>query len=128
MVARWEASGESAAVFASTAGVNAGTLWRWRRELKGARRADSAGATLAKLVEVRAARMPIDDRFEVRLAGGQCVGVPASFDEAALARLHAGDKDWFTKPLIDSYHTVWFQLHEDLLTTLGIERSQEGAH
>jgi len=45
--------------------------------------------------------------------------------EKALARLRSGDNDWFTKPMIDSYHTVWFQLHEDLLNTLGIERSQE---
>ena len=43
----------------------------------------------------------------------------------SLAKLRAGDTDWFTKPLIDSYHTVWFQLHEDLLNTLGMERSQE---
>ncbi|CAN5866644.1 hypothetical protein BH23ACT4_BH23ACT4_11090 [soil metagenome] len=25
----------------------------------------------------------------------------------------------------DSYHTVWFQLHEDLLRTLGISRDDE---
>jgi hypothetical protein len=24
-----------------------------------------------------------------------------------------------------SYHTVWFELHEDLLTTLGLERASE---
>jgi DNA-binding MarR family transcriptional regulator len=48
--------------------------------------------------------------------------------EASLNRLRSGEPEWFTKPLIDSYHTVWFQLHEDLLNTLGIERSQEGAH
>ena len=48
--------------------------------------------------------------------------------EASLDRLRNGESEWFTKPLIDSYHTVWFQLHEDLLNTLGIERSQEGAH
>jgi len=48
--------------------------------------------------------------------------------DTALANVGAGDVDWFAKPLIDSYHTVWFQLHEDLLTTLGIERSQEGSH
>jgi hypothetical protein len=29
--------------------------------------------------------------------------------------------------MIDSYHTVWFELHEDLLSTLGIERSKEGS-
>ena len=48
--------------------------------------------------------------------------------DASLAKLRSGEVEWFTKPLIDSYHTVWFQLHEDLLNTLGIERSQEGAH
>jgi hypothetical protein len=47
--------------------------------------------------------------------------------EAALAKLREGDNDWFTKPMIDSYHTVWFQLHEDLLNTLGIDRSAEGS-
>jgi hypothetical protein len=43
----------------------------------------------------------------------------------ALERTRAGDGDWFTKPTIDSYHTVWFELHEDLLATLDIERGQE---
>lgn len=43
----------------------------------------------------------------------------------ALEKVEAGDSDWFTKPMIDSYHTVWFELHEDLLATLGIERSKE---
>ena len=28
--------------------------------------------------------------------------------------------------MIDSYHTVWFELHEDLLATLGIERDRGG--
>jgi hypothetical protein len=45
----------------------------------------------------------------------------------ALARVQAGEADWFTKPMIASYHTVWFELHEDLLCTLGIERSAEGS-
>jgi hypothetical protein len=44
----------------------------------------------------------------------------------ALAQLDAGALEWFTKPIIDSYHTIWFELHEDLLSSLGIERSQEG--
>ncbi|MDQ1437264.1 MAG: hypothetical protein QOK43_893 [Acidimicrobiaceae bacterium] len=47
--------------------------------------------------------------------------------EAALARVEAGDTEWFTRPVIDSYHTIWFELHEDLLCTLGIERSKEEA-
>jgi hypothetical protein len=45
----------------------------------------------------------------------------------ALAHVEAGETDWFTRPVIDSYHSVWFELHEDLLTTLGIERSREGS-
>lgn len=45
----------------------------------------------------------------------------------ALQRVEAGDRDWFAKPMIDSYHTIWFELHEDLLVTLGIERSKEGS-
>ncbi|MFN8052882.1 MAG: hypothetical protein U0Q22_15660 [Acidimicrobiales bacterium] len=43
----------------------------------------------------------------------------------ARSRLEAGELDWFTRPTIDSYHTVWFQLHEDLLATLGLDRTLE---
>jgi hypothetical protein len=39
--------------------------------------------------------------------------------------VRAGEGDWFTSPLVDSYHTVWFELHEDLLATLGLERAEE---
>ena len=42
---------------------------------------------------------------------------------AAYDRLLAGDRDALTKPLTDSYHDVWMELHEDLLLTLGLERS-----
>ena len=45
----------------------------------------------------------------------------------AFERVQAGDRDWFAKPMIDSYHTAWFELHEDLLVTLGIERSKESS-
>jgi hypothetical protein len=44
---------------------------------------------------------------------------------AAVRRVEGGDPDWFTKPTIDSFHTVWFELHENLLATLGIERGTE---
>jgi hypothetical protein len=43
----------------------------------------------------------------------------------ALAKVQSGDHEWFTGAMIESYHTVWFELHEDLLATLGIERSKE---
>ena len=44
----------------------------------------------------------------------------------ALERVESGDTEWFTKPLLDSYHTVWFELHEDLLSTLALQRGSEG--
>jgi hypothetical protein len=44
---------------------------------------------------------------------------------AALARVRAGDREWFTGVRIPSYHAVWFELHENLLATLGIDRSRE---
>lgn len=47
--------------------------------------------------------------------------------QKALDLVLAGDADWFTRPVIDSYHTVWFELHEDLLSSLGIERAREAA-
>lgn len=37
-------------------------------------------------------------------------------------QVEAGRTEWFTGALIESYHTVWFELHEDLLATLGISR------
>jgi hypothetical protein len=43
----------------------------------------------------------------------------------ARVRLHDGEHDWFTKPYVDSYHAVWFELHENLLATLNIERRRE---
>ena len=49
------------------------------------------------------------------------------FDHA-LEQLTAGELEWFTRPVMESYHTVWFELHEDLLATLGIDRASEQAH
>ena len=85
LVARWEASGESAAVFARHVGTKAVTLYRWRRELRKAGAAP--GPMLAKIVEVRPARLAADDRFEVRLGDGRSVGVPPAFDARARERL-----------------------------------------
>lgn len=45
--------------------------------------------------------------------------------EDALDRALAGERDYVTKPMIPSFHTVWFEMHEDLLVTLGLDRSSE---
>jgi hypothetical protein len=42
----------------------------------------------------------------------------------ALDRVLGGNPAYVADTL-DSYHTVWFQLHEDLLVTLGISREEE---
>ena len=61
------------------------------------------------------------------------IGVLSRFDNypsrfaSALEKVLSGDLDWLTKPIMPSYHTVWFELHEDLLATLGINRASEGS-
>ena len=45
----------------------------------------------------------------------------------ALEKLLSGELDYFTKPIMPSYHTIWFELHEDFLATLGIDRAEEGS-
>lgn len=43
----------------------------------------------------------------------------------ALERVQRGEGEWFTGATVASYHSVWFELHENLLATLGIDRSAE---
>lgn len=45
--------------------------------------------------------------------------------EHALGRARAGEREWVDALGRDSCHTVWFQLHEDLLATMGIARGAE---
>lgn len=41
---------------------------------------------------------------------------------AALRLAAAGDLAWLSRPLVDSYHTVWFELHEELIGLAGRTR------
>jgi hypothetical protein len=43
---------------------------------------------------------------------------------AALERAEDGAHEWVSDAKIESYHTVWFEMHEDLLRLLGRERSE----
>ncbi|WP_020501740.1 hypothetical protein [Sciscionella marina] len=47
--------------------------------------------------------------------------------ENALDRIVSGDHTFIARPLIDSYHTVWFELHEELIGLLGRTRAEEAA-
>lgn len=44
---------------------------------------------------------------------------------SAIDKLDAGDGSWLASPLKDSYHTVWMQLHQELLLLLGISRAED---
>lgn len=46
----------------------------------------------------------------------------------ALRRLSDGDRTAFAAPLSESYHDWWMELHQDLLSTLGRERSTADGH
>ena len=44
--------------------------------------------------------------------------------EVALAKAEDGAIEWVSGAKIESYHTVWFELHEDLLRILGRTRQE----
>jgi hypothetical protein len=81
-------------------------------------------AVIGQLADLHANVSPICDDLGAALA--RFSGYRSRLGDA-LAKVQAGEVDWFTKPMIPSYHTVWFELHEDLLATLGIDRASEGA-
>ena len=63
-----------------------------------------------------------------------CAGLTAALDRfagydvryaAAHDRAEAGQRSWVDGTGLDSCHTVWIQLHEDLLATLGLERGTQ---
>lgn len=45
----------------------------------------------------------------------------------ALTELQAGDHTYLAAPLKDSYHTVWFEMHEELILLCGRNRADEAA-
>ena len=47
--------------------------------------------------------------------------------EKAYASVSAGDYQFVTGALIDSYHTVWFEFHEALISLSGRDRATEAA-
>jgi hypothetical protein len=69
---------------------------------------------------------------ELGAVGGRLAAVLARFDgyaerySSALRKVEAGGRRWVDAPEVDSCHTVWIQLHEDLLATLGIPRGSDG--
>ena len=77
-------------------------------------RLDDVHRRVTPIVAAAAAQLPRLNRYSAKL-------------QTALDRLRAGDTSWLARPLIDSYHTVWFELHEELILAAGRTREAEDA-
>lgn len=77
-------------------------------------RLDEVHHTVLPLVNAAAAELPRLGRYAAKL-------------QTALDRVRAGETMWLSRPLIDSYHTVWFELHEELILAAGLTRDAEDA-
>jgi pyruvate,orthophosphate dikinase len=54
-------------------------------------------------------------------------GVYRSRLATALEKARAGDQRFVASPRVDSYHGIWFELHEHLIRLCGRSRSEEAA-
>jgi DNA-binding MarR family transcriptional regulator len=84
--------------------------------------ADYDAAVLARLDRVHRQVMPIIAAAAVHLPRLSRYSTKL---QAALDNINAGDTSWLSRPIIDSYHTVWFELHEELILAAGLTREAE---
>ena len=75
-------------------------------------RLDNMQRRVAPIVAAAAAQLPRLDGYSTKL-------------QAALDKVRAGETMWLSRPIIDSYHTVWFELHEELILAAGLTRELE---
>ena len=87
------------------------TDWQLNRDTPVLTRMEGVHARVLPIIAAAAAQLPRLDRYRAKL-------------HAALDKVEAGDVAWLTKPLVDSYHTVWFELHEELILASGLTREQ----
>jgi len=76
---------------------------------------------LARLSSIDESAQIVTTRLSTRLSRFSRYGPRLS---SALGKARQGDISYVADDL-ESYHTVWFQLHEDLLVTCGISRDEE---
>jgi hypothetical protein len=74
---------------------------------------------IGELRSLQARLRPVDEQLTATLE--RFAGYSERYS-AALDRVDRGERAWVAQPTIDSCHTVWMELHEDLLATLGLER------
>lgn len=84
VISRWRESGQSQAAFCSEIGIATVTLARWLRKLEAGKASKDGGPVL---VEVGVQENGHEQVYDVVLANGVCVSVPAGFREGDLTRL-----------------------------------------
>jgi hypothetical protein len=80
------------------------------------------GAVLDELTAIDHSLAPLAERLGGILTRFR--GYDTRFT-TALHRARAGEAGWVDRTDIDSCHRVWFELHEDLIATLGLNRGTE---
>ena len=75
-------------------------------------RLDDVHRRVTPIVDAAADQLPRLSRYSAKL-------------QSALDKVHAGETMWLSRTLIDSYHTVWFELHEELILAAGLTREAE---
>ncbi len=97
--------------------------WQITRSAPGAEPdADRDAAVLARVDDVHRAVVP------VIIAASDLVPRLRSYVDklgVALSRAKQGDMAWLSRPTVDSYHTLWFELHEELIGLAGRTRSHD---
>ena len=83
--------------------------------------AEYDATVLARLDDVHTRVVPIIDAAATQLPR---LSAYSSKLVMALGKVKAGETAWLTGPLIDSYHTVWFELHEELIGAMGLTREE----
>ena len=87
------------------------TDWQLNRDPAALARMDGVHERVLPIIAAAAAQLPRLDAYRAKLL-------------AALEKIKAGDTAWLTRPLVDSYHTVWFELHEELIAASGLTREE----
>ena len=93
--------------------------WQLTRDAAGP---DEMAAVLDRLDDLHRQVLPVIAEASELVAR---VGSYADRLDAALRRARDGDMSWLTRPMVDSYHTVWFELHEELIGLAGRTRATE---
>jgi hypothetical protein len=85
---------------------------------------DYDGDVVRRLVQLDEAAGPVVAQFGEVLARLDSYGPRLA---STCSRVMAGETKLFTGVMCGSYHDVWMELHEDLILTQGIDRTQEGS-